>query len=212
MPEEIVFNGITFRRYPKSKRRNDRVYFKPHAGYIKKGIMYLHQEIWKSVNGNIPEGCCIHHIDGDPLNNAIENLSCIPITKHSGDHSTEWHGEHQEQTKNHMDEIRPLTKAWHASGEGREWHALHAANWKRADPIDKVCESCGATFKDKTAGHTGRFCSNNCKSAYRRYQHFDEVRRICPVCSKAYNTNKYRQNETCSKSCAGRLRWQNRNI
>jgi hypothetical protein len=44
-----------------------RVYFdgKTHA---------VHRVIWQMFNGDIPDGMQIDHIDGNPLNNKIENL------------------------------------------------------------------------------------------------------------------------------------------
>ena len=42
----------------------------------------LHREIWKEYNGEIPEGCHIHHKDGNPLNNNIENLECLTASEH----------------------------------------------------------------------------------------------------------------------------------
>jgi hypothetical protein len=38
--------------------------------------------IWQRVNGQIPKGFHIHHIDGDHTNNAIENLQCISAVEH----------------------------------------------------------------------------------------------------------------------------------
>lgn len=38
---------------------------------------YEHRIIWTLVNGPIPEGYVIDHIDGDPSNNRLENLRCV---------------------------------------------------------------------------------------------------------------------------------------
>ena len=39
-------------------------------------IYMLNRVIWEIVNGPIPEGMIIDHLDGNPLNNRIENLAC----------------------------------------------------------------------------------------------------------------------------------------
>jgi len=44
---------------------------------------YLHRVIWKSINGKIPPGYDIHHIDGDRTNNHIDNLELITKSEHS---------------------------------------------------------------------------------------------------------------------------------
>lgn len=41
-----------------------------------------HRYIWEQHNGDIPEGCVIHHKDMNRLNNNIDNLMCMPFNKH----------------------------------------------------------------------------------------------------------------------------------
>jgi hypothetical protein len=53
-------------------------------GYLQvrtKGKTYgVHRIIWSIHNGDIPEGVEIDHIDGDPMNNLIENLRLVDRT------------------------------------------------------------------------------------------------------------------------------------
>jgi hypothetical protein len=46
-----------------------------------------HHFVWESVNGAIPEGYEIHHIDGDKHNNDIENLKLLTRAEHQKIHS-----------------------------------------------------------------------------------------------------------------------------
>ena len=46
-------------------------------GHSDKKRWYEHRVVWTLVNGPIPEGYVIDHIDGDPSNNKIENLRCV---------------------------------------------------------------------------------------------------------------------------------------
>ena len=46
----------------------------------------LHRYIWEKVNGYIPKGMVIHHIDGNHLNNNINNLECLTHLEHGQRH------------------------------------------------------------------------------------------------------------------------------
>lgn len=68
-----------------------------HCGHIRKekGIvlgwkirhlgktLHIHRAVWELVNGKIPDNFVIDHIDGDPLNNKIENLRCVTTLTNS---------------------------------------------------------------------------------------------------------------------------------
>ena len=49
---------------------------------------HVHRVNWRQHFGPIPAGYVIHHIDGDPLNNDISNLQCMPLGEHSRLHNT----------------------------------------------------------------------------------------------------------------------------
>ncbi len=50
------------------------------------GWKYYHHYVWEKHNGAIPEGYHIHHIDGNKLNNKIENLEIMTESKHHKHH------------------------------------------------------------------------------------------------------------------------------
>lgn len=201
--ESIFFNGIEFRRYPESKSWADSHYFVPGGQYRQKGVGRLHQEIWKHHYGEIPDGHQIHHKDGNTLNNNIENLECI----HKKDH-LKLHAE--EQSKNeellkwkreHADKIRPLASAWHRSEKAVGFHQkLGKMVWENKETIKKKCEQCGKEYEIKTIGKSN-FCSNNCKSAWRRASGLDNEKRTCNMCGKEFEANKYSTKKTCSNEC-----------
>ena len=164
----------------------------------------LHIYVWEKYNGPVTDRYDIHHIDNDPSNNDISNLVALPRSEHH---------------KLHMDDrdvsdliyimetyARPKAVEWHKSEEGREWHKKQyeqtiAPHWE--ERIECVCEYCRKEYEiSPLVKDRSRFCSNNCKSAYRRKSGVDNVERVCTICGKTFITNKYSRAKTCSKECA----------
>lgn len=197
--EKIVFNGITFRRYPDSESRTDRVYYRPSTLNYRNGIGYLHQEIWKSVNGPIPDGHHIHHLDGDSGHNEISNLACVVAHDHLSKHQL---GVSFPAKTAHLASIKPLLVAWHKSESGKAWHKFYAKeNWIHRGFRTLTCEICGSSFETRDARSETRFCSDNCRAANRRRTGADNETRICAWCGKEFTCGKYFKNTCCSKSC-----------
>ena len=201
--ESIEFNGITFRRYPNARQRTHRVYFSPAANHRRRGVGSLHQEIWKAANGPIPDGHVIHHVDEDPLNNSLGNLECVPHREHHGKH---WSEERARKSRERLALLRPLAAAWHSSPDGIEWHRRNAARFgfgsARPEPVEKKCDACGERFLDATKRQHGRFCSNACKSAWRRKSKVDHEERACARCGAAFRVNRYQTTRYCSRRCS----------
>jgi len=209
----IVFNGIKFRRYPESKRRSDRVYYTPGVADKSKGLGRLHEEIWKAEHGPIPPGHNIHHVDHDPLNNDGANLTAMTKAVHHSHHgNTPEAREHyqSEAWQAHLDAIRPLAAAWHSSPKGIEWHRAHAGQLMADRPkTPAVCDQCGDAFLSKMPL---RFCSNACKSAWRRASGVDNIQRTCVRCKSEFTIDRYSKTSHCSKSCATKTRHEARGL
>lgn len=65
---------------PRSKTRYKYV-------YVNRKKIPEHVYVWEQANGPKPEGCDIHHIDGDGNNNALENLVCLTKSEHKQLHA-----------------------------------------------------------------------------------------------------------------------------
>ena len=50
---------------------------------INKKKYFEHRFVWEKVNGKIPKGYIIHHLNGDKQDNRIENLCMLPRKEHS---------------------------------------------------------------------------------------------------------------------------------
>lgn len=204
--ETVVFNGLKFYRYPDSSNVSDRKYFRafPIRG---EACVYLHRIVWEHTNGKIPDGHEIHHIDENTLNNDIDNLKCIQYSVHQSEHIKKWFEDpiNKAQSDKHLAEIRPLTKKWHASEEGLAWHRENAKTSINAIPETlHICDFCGEEYMS-TITLRSRFCSNKCKSAWRRKSGIDDIDRICVICGNTFRINKYFKTKTCSRVCGGKL-------
>lgn len=180
------------------------------TGYYLNTTLHIraHRFVWERHKGPIPDGMHIHHIDGDKSNNEIDNLELMSPSDHLSMHMKEWVAdpEYKARMDQNLDNIRHLTKEWHSSEEGLEWHRQHGINvFQNIQPIEFICEECGKDFKAKPLG-VNKFCSNACKSAYRRRMGFDDVERVCLNCSTKFTTNKYTKNVTCSRPCTNTYR------
>lgn len=197
--DKVEFQGITFRRYPESDNRSDRCYYRPAIHNAQNGVESLHREVWKHHNGPIPDGHLIHHKDGDPTNNHIENLECVTPAEHVKRHPE------MGLTPEAIEKGVEAAKEWHRSDEGREWHENH---WEQSlgkifnDPKTRECDQCGDEYEYYTSS---RFCSNACKSKWRRDSGVDDVEYICEACRQPFMANKYADRNACSRRCTGAL-------
>lgn len=200
--EEIVFNGKIYRRYPNSQKREHRVYYTSNG--FEETPVSLHRAIYEKHYGKIPEGYHVHHKDGNPLNNDPSNLEAISTHQHLSEHVIK-NFENPVYVNKKMaalEKARLVAPEWHRSEEGIKWHSENAKRvWSLRTAESRVCDQCGATFDSMTHRKSDRFCSNNCKSKWRRESGIDNESRECLVCKKQFVINKYSKVRTCSRDC-----------
>lgn len=172
--------------------------------------IFAHRWVWKNHYGEIPKGYHIHHKDGNKSNNSIDNLGMLSASQHTSMHGQEVINDpvKLKRLKENCDEIRPLTKEWHASKEGHLWHRYHAEKMQlgKWEPREYECQCCGKKYMS-TKRSRARFCTNACKSQWRRDQGLDNTERECTLCKNKFQINKYAKSITCGKSCGAKLRW-----
>ncbi len=68
-------------------------------GWIQNGYKFMrhlgediaeHRVVWEKYHGKIPKGHNIHHINGNKLDNRIENLQLVHIGEHNKIHGIGW--------------------------------------------------------------------------------------------------------------------------
>lgn len=189
-----VFNGRTYRL---DKRTGYYLASRDMDGRRKR----LHIAVWEYHNGAVPEGHHIHHVDHDKTNNEISNLQCMTIHEHLSHHAnTMTEEQKQRKRQNLINKAIPKASEWHRSEEGREWHREHGKKcWEGVKPTEYECTNCGATFESRNrySDKSNRFCSNSCKTAYRRKMGYDNIEITCEVCGSTFTANKYAKRTKC---------------
>lgn len=172
----------------------------------------LHRYVYERVNGKIPNGMQIHHIDHDKGNNEPENLELLTVRQHRQRHSEEMSDELREKLHaNMLCKAIPAAASWHGSAEGHKWHKQHYEQMCAAMhvTVKRICKQCGRAF-DGVLNENNAFCSNACRSAWRRASGVDNEDRKCVICGTTFSVNKYAKTVCCSRSCAMRLAYINR--
>ena len=130
-PVSVEFNGVQYRlmgagRYYLSQSTTN-------EGRV--GAKGLHVAIWEEHHGKkVPPNHCIHHVDGNCMNNEPENLECVPAAKHFAEHGKRnWNDPaFREKGETQLDSIRDKASEWHRSEAGKAWHREHAKYLEKA--------------------------------------------------------------------------------
>lgn len=175
------------------------VYWKCGA-YFQRYGKRLHVVVYEAFNGPVPPGYHVHHMDENKANNEPDNLHAkLGVCHMSGHHK----GHARPLSKNALD----AAKLWHASEEGRKWHEDHYRQTaeKLHATAEFICDECGKSYIAEITG-SNRFCSNNCKTKWRKKSGIDNETRVCAACSREFVVNKYSKTKSCSPSCAFKVR------
>jgi len=210
MVEKVKFDGEVYKRYPNADGAASKYFRRQEYDGEKMIIRMLHREYWKKHNGEIPEGKIIHHKDGNPANNHIDNLECVTPKEHVERHP-KMAGLSEADPEGHLEKLQDGIREFFRTDEGSEVQRKKAKKlWEGLyeNPKVSACDQCGKEFEHYT---NSRFCSNACKAKHRRESGVDDEERECVICGSVFKVNKYEDTETCSRGCTGALiSWTNR--
>ena len=72
------------------------------------------------------------------------------------------------------------------------------------------CQWCGKNFKQKIRGRQPTCCSKKCAGKLKRSKEIEK--RICIICGKEFECNKFQKTQTCSKKCTSQLPSVSKNL
>lgn len=196
-PKRISFNGYEFRLSGNYYRRNV---------WGSDGPSNLHRAIWEFYVGEIPKGFHIHHLDGNPLNNALDNLWPVEGRQHQREHTLERIRDGDLLPPG--DAARAKAAEWHGSGEGKRWHSEHSLrSWKTRESKTYPCQNCGKEF-ESTAPRGGKYCSPRCKLDAKTKANGGiprserkPVRCVCEECGQSFMSTIPERVKYCHTNC-----------
>lgn len=190
--QSVQFNGVWYH-----KREGSKYY------WGKGGTQSLHRAIWEDAHGPVPPNHNVHHKDGDPDNNSIDNLECLSVKEHRRHHAD--HDGPSQKMLSHLESIKEDAAAWHGSRQGRKWHSQHSFRlWSKRKPKTYVCQYCGKDYQSRATA--SRFCSAYCRNRASPYR---LPPRNCDWCGNQYIPN-HKGRKYCSHHCAQKGSWRNR--
>ena len=201
----VDFNGIRYYRYPYSKSHGKRCYYTCSNENKKKGYSTLHRDMWIAEYGAIPKGYDVHHKDGNSLNNTLENFELITRREHAKEH---WKLQPEEKRKQALAAIKQAQKKSSELWKDEQYREKRKAELKelaQSRSFECICKCCGRKFEAHAVGAS--YCSNECKrnatnsiaKTARRTRY--RITRVCIICGKEFETDKYASTTTCSPHC-----------
>ena len=92
----------------------------------------VHRLVYKSFYGNIPDGMVIDHIDGNKLNNSVENLRCVTPKEHCNNPITlERNASKNRNQAKDPEWLRKTTEAARKRAKDPEWMRKNSEGIKK---------------------------------------------------------------------------------
>lgn len=145
------FNGVVFQKDSSGR-------YHAHLG--------MHRYVWNFFFGEPPEGYEIHHIDGNPANNNVENLQLLTKAEHYAVHN-------QMRQKEFVCDFcgKRILKSPAHETDLHFCDDICKGKWRHYNGktnTERVCVICGKKFVTKKRGElTAQTCSPHCRNILR---------------------------------------------
>lgn len=124
---------------------------------------YLHRAVWEHFNGEIPKGYVVHHVDLNPENNDISNLTLLTKAEHR-----KLHTELYEPQKYICEYCGKKFERKHRGKPNRFCSKECSYRWDYENNHEiRICAECGKEFdayKHSRIKHCSISCSNKARS------------------------------------------------
>lgn len=183
-----------------------KVYDRTPDGHFKKG-RYLHRDVWAWYFGEPPKGYHIHHIDGNPANNNIENLKLLTAYQHRQIHVPK--GEQiAKPLRTFVCEVCGKEYQTFATGNNRFCSAeCRNKNAYRTQPqVERICVVCGKNFTTRRDDNVTT-CSRTCANKLRH--HGLKTTAVCEICGKSFDVETAKSSRFCSPQCKAKNDYEN---
>lgn len=136
----------------------------------KKRTIYRYQWVWIMQYGPIPEGMDVHHLNGDPSDDRLENLTLLVRKEHTKLHGILNTKELPEWTCLHCGKTFRQTPRYKGGKPTPRLFCSPACYWaSMSEKQEWKCHHCGKTFlASPDHGLPRKFCSATCFRAARR--------------------------------------------
>ena len=161
----------------------------------------LHRATFEKVlDAPLPNNMCVHHIDGNPQNNRIDNLAACTHRGHQQLHALQ-QGKQIHPVNRRCEQCKkpftpPRNKRDTAKFCSRTCAQEHTKEQAEKTRAYRTCPQCGATFwKPNRTTYCSKDCANKALAK-------PPTNKTCPVCDKPFMlTGRNRNRKTCSDIC-----------
>lgn len=123
---------------------------------------YLHRAVWEHFNGKIPKGYVVHHVDFNPANNDISNLTLLTKAEHR-----KLHTELYEPQKYICEYCGKEFESKHRGKPNRFCSHECSGKWSyRNNHEIRICAECGKEFTAYKYSKK-KYCSISCSNKAR---------------------------------------------